>query len=99
MYHFLQNTYQLQNALVQTAGLKYDLDEHFQEFSIISKPVQEDNAAHFRLHPKLTGDEEWLIVSAGVELIERSGNASVVAAQYNNLASRLPSLRTSIEYK
>ncbi|XP_048486166.1 uncharacterized protein LOC105385854 isoform X2 [Plutella xylostella] len=94
-----QKTYQLQNNLVETIAMKAHMHEEFQEFLVMSKPVQDDNAAHFKLPLKSSGNEEWIIASAGVELVERAGNASIIAVLYNNLASRLPSLRSSIEYK
>lgn len=95
-----QKTFELQNALVETTGMIDDLNLVFNEFSVMSRPVLEDHAAHFKLNPMTaSGNEEWMITSAGVELIERPGNASIVAVQYNDLASRLPSLRSSVEFK
>lgn len=79
--------------------MKDHLDARFHEFTVKSKPVRDDNGAHFKLHQTLSGSEEWLLASAGVELLGRTGNASVIAVQYHNLAARLPSLRRSIEFK
>lgn len=69
------------------------------EFTVKTKQAKDDNAAHFELQTVLTGAEEWSIASAGVELTARTGNASVVSVLYQNLATRLPSLRRSIEFK
>ncbi|XP_026333388.1 uncharacterized protein LOC113240330 [Hyposmocoma kahamanoa] len=93
-----EKIYDLQNAIVNTAGMKDHLDSRLHEFSVKSKPVREDNGAHFKLHHTLSGSEEWLLASAGVELLGRTGNASVITVSYHNLAARLPSLRRSIEF-
>lgn len=90
--------YDLQNAVVDTAGMRTNVDLRLQEITVKTKPVLDDNAAHFDLIPTL-GPEEWQLASVGVELVGRTGNASVVAVQYHNLAARLPSLRRSIEFK
>lgn len=78
--------------------MKDNVDVHYQEFSVKTKQAREDGAAHFSFMP-LAGSDEWLLTSAGVELIARNGNSSVVAVQYHNLSARLPSLRRSIEFK
>ncbi|CAH2249812.1 jg6089 [Pararge aegeria aegeria] len=93
-----EKIYDLQNALVDTAAMRDSVDYHLQEFSVKSKQVREDGAAHFSFIPTASSDE-WLLTSAGVELVARNGNSSVVAVQYHNLAARLPSLRRSIEFK
>ncbi|CAH2094718.1 unnamed protein product [Euphydryas editha] len=93
-----EKIYDLQNALVDTAAMKDNLDRHYQEFTVKTKQVREDGAAHFSFTTN-SGPDEWLLTSAGVELVARNGNASVVAVQYYNLAARLPSLRRSIEFK
>ncbi|KAL0869001.1 hypothetical protein ABMA27_007322 [Loxostege sticticalis] len=92
-----EKVYDLQNAVVDTAGMRTNVDLRLQEITVKTKPVLDDNAAHFDLIPTL-GPEEWQLASVGVELVGRTGNASVVAVQYHNLAARLPSLRRSIEF-
>ncbi|KAM3960477.1 LOW QUALITY PROTEIN: uncharacterized protein ACR2FA_005385 [Aphomia sociella] len=92
-----EKIYELQNAIADTAGMKDHLDLRLPEFSVKTIPIRDDNAAHFDLQPN-TGSEEWQLTSVGVELVGRTGNASVVAIQYHNLAARLPSLRRSIEF-
>ncbi|XP_068619034.1 uncharacterized protein [Battus philenor] len=91
-----EKIYELQNAVVETAGMKDYVDITNQEFTVQTKSVKDDNAAHFNF-PSTLGNHEWALSSAGVELIGRSGNASVVVVLYNDLTSRLPSLRRSIE--
>ncbi|XP_049877958.1 uncharacterized protein LOC126375149 isoform X2 [Pectinophora gossypiella] len=93
-----EKVYELQNAVADTAGMKDHLDIHLHEFSVKTKPARDDHAAHFSLQTTSLGPEEWVLASAGVELLGRTGNASVVAVQYHNLATRLPSLRRSIEF-
>lgn len=78
--------------------MKDNLDHQYQEFTVKTKQVREDSAAHFTFAQYPSADE-WLLTSVGVELVPKSGNASVVAVQYYNLAERLPSLRRSIEFK
>lgn len=78
--------------------MKDNLDHQYQEFTVKTKQVREDGAAHFSFTTN-SSPEEWLLTSAGVELVARTGNASVVAVQYHNMAARLPSLRRSIEFK
>lgn len=78
--------------------MKEHVDVLNQEFVVQTKPVREDNAAHFNFQPTF-GTQEWVLTSAGVELVGRTGNASVVVVQYRDLTSRLPSLRRSIESK
>ena len=78
--------------------MKDSLDHHYQEFTVKTKQVREDSAAHFTFPPS-PGSDEWLLTSTGVELVPKSGNASVVAVQYHDLTARLPSLRRSIEFK
>ncbi|XP_026494310.2 uncharacterized protein LOC113399404 isoform X1 [Vanessa tameamea] len=92
-----EKIYDLQNAVVDTAAMKDNLDLHYQEFAVKTKQVREDSAAHFTFTPNPSADE-WLLTSTGVELVARTGNASVVAVQYHNIAARLPSLRRSIEF-
>ncbi|CAK1550457.1 unnamed protein product [Leptosia nina] len=89
---------ELQNGIMDTASLRENLDVSYQEFLVKTKPVREDNAAHFDF-PRQFGPEEWSLISVGVELLDRIENVSVVAVLYKDLASRLPSLRRSIEYK
>ncbi|KAJ8714142.1 hypothetical protein PYW08_007762 [Mythimna loreyi] len=89
----------LQNAVVDTAGLRSSFDKRFQEFTVTTAPVQSDNAAHFSLQPALEAREEWLVTAAAVELVDTTGNASVVTVLYHNLGARLPSLRRYVEYK
>ncbi|KAJ0173542.1 hypothetical protein K1T71_010691 [Dendrolimus kikuchii] len=93
-----EKIYDLQNAIADTAGMRDKLNLKFHEFTVKTKQARDDNAAHFELQPILTGAEEWTLASAGVELIARTGNASVVSVLYHNLATRLPSLRRSIEF-
>ncbi|XP_041970122.1 uncharacterized protein LOC121726700 isoform X1 [Aricia agestis] len=91
-----EKIYELQSAIVDTALMR-DMDLHYHSFSVTTKRVREDNAHfHFLLEPA-AGD--WLLSSAGVELVERSSNASVVVVQYHDLVSRLPSLRRAVEFK
>lgn len=78
--------------------MKDNLDERFHEFTIKTKTVR-DEEAHFDLQGSHTGLEEWIIASAGIELIAKTGNTSAISVLYHNLAVRLPSLRRSIEYK
>lgn len=78
--------------------MKKNLDHRYHEFTIKTK-IPREEAAHFDLQSGHVGLEEWTIASAGVELIAKTGNASVVAVMYHNLAVRLPSLRRSIEFK
>lgn len=78
--------------------MKDSLDQCYQEFTIKTK-IPREEAAHFNLQSTHVGLEEWNLASAGVELVARTGNASVVAVLYHNLAARLPSLRRSIEFK
>ncbi|KAJ2953412.1 hypothetical protein O0L34_g1002 [Tuta absoluta] len=94
-----EKIYDLQNAVADTAGMKDHLDVHLHEFTVKSKPARAERAAHFALRTSVAGAEEWLPGSVGVELIARTGNATIVAVQYHNLAARLPSLRRSIEFK
>ncbi|CAH2045135.1 unnamed protein product, partial [Iphiclides podalirius] len=93
-----EKIYELQNAVMETAGMKEHVDFSNQEFVVQTKPVREDNAAHFNF-PFSLGTQEWVLTSAGAELVGRMGNASVVVVQYRDLTSRLPSLRKSIELK
>ncbi|XP_061384385.1 uncharacterized protein LOC116773247 isoform X3 [Danaus plexippus] len=93
-----EKIYDLQNAIVETAGMRDNLVSVYKEFAINTKQAREDGAAHFSFTP-IPGSEEWLLTSAGVELLGRNGNTSVVVVQYRNLAARLPSLRRSIEFK
>lgn len=79
--------------------MRDNLDIHLHQFTVKTKPVREDNAAHFKMQAAPMGTEEWLLTSVGVELVGRNGNASVVAIQYHNLGARLPSLGRSIEFK
>ncbi|XP_045776830.1 uncharacterized protein LOC123875184 isoform X1 [Maniola jurtina] len=92
-----EKIYDLQNAVVDTAAMRDNVDLHYQEFSVKTKQVRDDGAAHFSFIP-LAGTDEWLLTSAGVELVARNGNSSVVAVRYHNLAARLPSLRRSVEF-
>ncbi|XP_063539300.1 uncharacterized protein LOC134748443 isoform X1 [Cydia strobilella] len=96
-----EKIYELQNAIADAAGMRDNHDlhlHHFDHFSVKTSPVLEDNAAHFKMHAERTGTEEWLLASVGVELVRRNGNASVIAIQYYNLGTRLPSLGRSIEF-
>lgn len=79
--------------------MRTNLDTHFHEFTVKTKPAREDSAAHFDLQSGPIGSEEWMLTSAGTELLARTGNATVVAVLYHNLGTRLPSLRRSVEYK
>lgn len=79
--------------------MKDNVDLYLREFSVMSKSVRDNNVASFKLPPITSGDEKWLMASAGVELTGPSKNAVVVAVRYNNLVPRLPSLRSSIEFK
>ncbi|XP_072929769.1 uncharacterized protein [Epargyreus clarus] len=93
-----EKIYELQNAVADTAAMRSNVDLHYAQFTVKSKPVRDDNAAHFKfVHHSTT--HEWLLTSAGVELVGRNGNATIVAVQYHDLAARLPSLRRSIEFK
>ncbi|GBP87661.1 hypothetical protein EVAR_58036_1 [Eumeta japonica] len=92
-----EKIYELQNVLVETAAMSDSLDLQMQEFVVKAKPTGHDNAVQFRFHPR--GSEEWLLASTGVELIGKTGNATVVAVYYHNLLARLPSLRRSIEFR
>ncbi|KOB79202.1 Brain-specific angiogenesis inhibitor 1 [Operophtera brumata] len=47
--------------------------------AFLDEEIPRDEAAHFDLQSTNVGLEEWNIASAGVELIARTGNASVVA--------------------
>ncbi|KAF9405169.1 hypothetical protein HW555_013976, partial [Spodoptera exigua] len=91
--------FDLQNAVVDTAGLRSSFNKRYHEFTVMSKPVLEDNAAHFDLQPALAEREEWAVTSAGVELVTKTENASVVTALYHDLGARLPSLKRFVEYK
>ncbi|XP_053613958.1 uncharacterized protein LOC128677270 isoform X1 [Plodia interpunctella] len=93
-----EKIYDLQNAAADTATMKNNLDLRLHQFAVKTKPVRDDNAAHFDLLGGGAGSEEWQLTSVGVELLGRTGNASVVVVQYHNLAARLPSLRRSIEF-
>ncbi|KAF9791477.1 hypothetical protein SFRURICE_005378 [Spodoptera frugiperda] len=88
----------LQNAVVDTAGLRSNLDKRFHEFTVKTKAVHNDIAAHFDLQPYLV-NEEWIVTSVGVELAAKMGNTTVVTVLYHNLGARLPSLRRYVEYK
>ncbi|CAG9789418.1 unnamed protein product [Diatraea saccharalis] len=96
-----EKVYELQNAIVDTAGMRSNEDIRLQEITVKTKPVLDDNAAHFDL-PSIpewpTATPQWLLSSVGVELVGRTGNATVVTVLYHNLAARLPSLRRSIEF-
>ena len=89
----------MQNGVVDTAAMRSNLDERFHEFTVTTKPVHLNNAAHFELQPAPVTSEEWLVTSAGVELVDRTDNASVVIVLYHDLGARLPSLRRYVEYK
>ncbi|XP_028031387.1 uncharacterized protein LOC114243933 isoform X1 [Bombyx mandarina] len=93
-----EKVYDLQNSIAETAGMRTNLDTHFHEFTVKTKPAREDSAAHFDLQSGPIGSEEWMLTSAGTELLARTGNATVVAVLYHNLGTRLPSLRRSVEY-
>ncbi|XP_073950913.1 uncharacterized protein [Choristoneura fumiferana] len=93
-----EKVYELQNAVADAAGMRDNLEIHLHQFTVKTKPVREDNAAHFKMQATPMGTEEWLLTSVGVELVGRNGNASVVAIQYHNLGARLPSLGRSIEF-
>ncbi|XP_047033547.1 uncharacterized protein LOC124640017 isoform X2 [Helicoverpa zea] len=93
-----EKIFDLQKAVVDTAGMRSDLDKRYQEFTVKTKSVHDDNAAHFELQPAPVRSEEWVVTSAGVELAAASGNASVVTVLYHNLGARLPSLRRYVEY-
>ncbi|CAG4954425.1 unnamed protein product [Parnassius apollo] len=92
-----EKIYELQNAVVEVAGMKDYVNVLNQEFTVKTKPVREDNAAHFNFSPNV-GTYDWILTSAGVELIGRIGNASVIVIQYRDLTPKLPSLRKSIEH-
>ncbi|KAG6457700.1 hypothetical protein O3G_MSEX010437 [Manduca sexta] len=94
-----EKIYELQNAIANTAGMRDNLNIRYHEFTVKTKPARDDNAAHFDLQASFTGTEEWILASAGVELLTKTGNASVVSVLYHNLGARLPSLRRSIEFK
>ncbi|CAH1637838.1 unnamed protein product [Spodoptera littoralis] len=94
-----EKIFDLQNAVVDTAGLRSSFDKRYHEFTVMSKPVLEDNAAHFDFQPVLSEREEWAVTSAGVELVTKTENASVVTALYHDLGARLPSLKRFVEYK
>ncbi|CAH0690274.1 unnamed protein product [Spodoptera exigua] len=93
-----EKIFDLQNAVVDTAGLRSSFNKRYHEFTVMSKPVLEDNAAHFDLQPALAEREEWAVTSAGVELVTKTENASVVTALYHDLGARLPSLKRFVEY-
>ncbi|KAF9415439.1 hypothetical protein HW555_006861 [Spodoptera exigua] len=80
-------------------SLRSSFNKRYHEFTVMSKPVLEDNAAHFDLQPALAEREEWAVTSAGVELVTKTENASVVTALYHDLGARLPSLKRFVEYK
>ncbi|KAJ8723793.1 hypothetical protein PYW07_007773 [Mythimna separata] len=93
-----EKIFELQNAVVDTAGLRSSFDKRFHEFTVITAPVQLDNAAHFAPQTVPVAREEWLLVSASVELVDTTGNASVVTVLYHDLGARLPSLRRYVDY-
>ncbi|CAF4868074.1 unnamed protein product [Pieris macdunnoughi] len=92
-----EKIYELQNAIADTASLRTNFEKNYQEFFVKTHPVLED-AAHFDF-PRQFGLQEWSLLSVGVELLDRAENVSVVAVLYKDLASRLPSLRRSVQYK
>ncbi|CAK1583789.1 unnamed protein product [Parnassius mnemosyne] len=92
-----EKIYELQNIIVETVGMKEYVNILNRELTVKTKPVREDNAAHFNFSP-VFDTYDWILTSAGVELIGRIGNASVIVIQYRDLTSRLPSLRKSIEH-
>ncbi|CAH1637841.1 unnamed protein product [Spodoptera littoralis] len=93
-----EKVFNLQNAVMDTAGLKNNFDRRFQEFTVKTKAAHNDIAAHFDLQPFL-GNEEWFATSVGVELTAKATNTTVATVLYHNLGARLPSLRRYIEYK
>ncbi|KAJ8714132.1 hypothetical protein PYW08_007752 [Mythimna loreyi] len=94
-----EKIFELQNAVVDTAGLRSSFDKRFHEFTVVTEPLHLDNTAHFSPQPDSVARDEWLVVSAAVELVDTTGNASVVIALYHDLAARLPSLKKYVEYK
>lgn len=82
---------------MNSAGFKDSLQQHLSTFTVSAKQIKDDNA-HFKFYPIRTNNEEWLPISAGIELVEKTSNATAVAVEYVNLASRLPSLQRSIEF-
>ncbi|KAF9824347.1 hypothetical protein SFRURICE_002842 [Spodoptera frugiperda] len=93
-----EKVFDLQNAVVDTTGLRSSFNKRYHEFTVMSKAVLEDNAAHFDLQPVLSEKDEWAVTSAGVELVSKTENASVVIALYHDLGARLPSLKRFVEY-
>ncbi|KAG7297833.1 hypothetical protein JYU34_018576 [Plutella xylostella] len=93
-----EKVYELQNSIVQTAGMKENLELNLQEFLVISKPARDYNVAVFKLNPSFSANENWLVTSVAVEMVRSTRQATVVAARYNNLAARLPSLKSSIDF-
>lgn len=94
-----QNIYDLQNALVLSATLKDNLERTLNEFSVTTKSVREYNAASFKLQPLNSYNENWFVTSAAVELVRNSRSKDLVIVRYNNLEDRLPSLKSSVEYR
>lgn len=84
---------------MDTTGLRSSFNKRYHEFTVMSKSVLEDNAAHFDLQPVISEKDEWAVTSAGVELVSKTENASVVIALYHDLGARLPSLKRFVEYK
>ncbi|KAJ8714145.1 hypothetical protein PYW08_007765 [Mythimna loreyi] len=94
-----EKIFELQNAVVDTAGLRSSFDKRFQEFTVTTASVQMDKAAHFSLNPAPVARGEWLVTSVTVQLVDKTSNASVVTVLYHDLEARLPSLRRYVEYK
>ncbi|XP_045486004.1 uncharacterized protein LOC110994312 isoform X1 [Pieris rapae] len=90
-----QKIYDLQNAIVDTATMKEDLDFVGQEYSAEVRLVLDK--AHF-IFPLNPNSEEWLLTSMDVE-VEGQGNVSMAVVNYKDLSSRLPSLRRSFGLK
>ncbi|XP_050664160.1 uncharacterized protein LOC126964887 [Leptidea sinapis] len=88
-----EKIYELQTAVADTALMKADLSLDYKEFSVQTKQLQD--SAHFNFPS--SHQTEWLLTSVDVDLTDGMGNVTVVAVNYNDLSSRLPSLRRSIE--
>ncbi|KAL4717940.1 hypothetical protein ACJJTC_001358 [Scirpophaga incertulas] len=97
-----EKIYDLQNAIVDTAGMRSSLELRLREITVKTRPVSDEHAAHFNVPPAVwppVPGVDWLLLSVGTELVGSTGNASVISVQYRNLANRLPSLRRSIELR
>ncbi|KAL4706993.1 hypothetical protein ACJJTC_019531 [Scirpophaga incertulas] len=97
-----EKIYDLQNAIVDTAGMRSDLELRLRELTLKTQPLSDEKTANFKVPlatwPPVPG-VDWQLVSVGMDLVSSTGNATVIAVQYHSLANRLPSLRRSIELR